>query len=119
MGTAFVKTVHVFGKRKYMDPIAIQFPSDPAFDGKDRRMANYYESERWKHLSEAAIRRAGGRCQLCNRSGLLEAHHRTYSRFGWESLEHLTALCPRCHRHHHGTRQSNRRDDELQLKLPI
>jgi hypothetical protein len=62
----------------------------------------YLESEAWKKLRVQAIRRAGGRCQLCNvEARSLQVHHRTYERIGCELLDDLTVLCAPCHRKHH------------------
>lgn len=48
-----------------------------------------------------AIRKAGERCQLCNRGGELHVHHRTYERFGAEMEDDLTVLCAGCHDLYH------------------
>lgn len=61
----------------------------------------YIVSPEWKEKARQARRRAGNRCQLCNRSGkeiLLHVHHRTYDRLGDESPMDLTVLCEECHR---------------------
>jgi 5-methylcytosine-specific restriction protein A len=62
-------------------------------------------------VSEAAKRRAGGICQLCNQPApfpdrhgqpFLETHHVTWlARGGEDSLENTVALCPNCHRRVH------------------
>ncbi len=60
----------------------------------------YLRSPGWKEKANAAKERAGWRCQTCNRpqgSVILEAHHRTYERLGWEIPEDLTVLCSDCH----------------------
>lgn len=57
----------------------------------------YIQSPEWKEKAEAAKKRAGYRCQICNRRGKLEAHHRTYERLGQELPEDITVLCDRCH----------------------
>lgn len=60
----------------------------------------YLNSSEWKEKAEAAKKRAGYRCQLCNRPrGVvkLEAHHRTYERVGRELDEDITVLCGECH----------------------
>src|SRR3990167_484374 len=60
----------------------------------------YLNSPEWKAKAEEAKKRAGYRCQLCNRPrGVvkLEAHHRTYERVGQERPEDITVLCGECH----------------------
>jgi hypothetical protein len=58
----------------------------------------YLASERWAFTSEAAKRRAGYRCQVCNGTDWpLDAHHRTYERLGSERDEDITVLCRGCH----------------------
>jgi hypothetical protein len=62
---------------------------------------SYIRSEAWKKKASAAKKRAGYRCQICNRGkrdGVqLDAHHRTYERLGHERPEDITVLCHRCH----------------------
>lgn len=61
----------------------------------------YIRSEEWKQIADAAKRRAGYRCQVCNRSSRevrLNAHHRTYERLGHERPEDITVLCEDCHK---------------------
>ena len=60
----------------------------------------YINSNAWIQKSEEAKRRAGYRCQVCNRSSreaVLDAHHRTYERLGHERPEDITVLCRDCH----------------------
>lgn len=64
--------------------------------------AEYLQSKHWKHTRTAAIERAGGACQLCNRTAQLHVHHRTYERLGEELPEDLTVLCKSCHERFHG-----------------
>ncbi len=56
-----------------------------------------YSSVRWRLLREQCLARDGHRCMLCNASGPLECHHRTYERAGEEFLSDLTTLCHACH----------------------
>lgn len=66
--------------------------------GGDR--VDYYEyikSAEWKSKADAAKERAGGKCQICNKAGNLNAHHRTYERLGKELPEDITVLCRDCH----------------------
>jgi len=63
--------------------------------------ADYLKSAAWKSKAEEAKIRSGNRCQLCNRTGKLHAHHRTYERLGNERPEDLTVLCEDCHAKFH------------------
>lgn len=65
---------------------------------------DYLKSPRWRKKAAAARKRAGYRCQLCNREGRLQVHHRTYERLGYELPGDLIALCARCHKLHHTRR---------------
>lgn len=66
----------------------------------------YLRSPQWQDLRIEALRRAGHRCQVCNRSKRLDVHHRTYERFGNELLDDLTVLCRDCHELFHGSGRS-------------
>jgi hypothetical protein len=70
----------------------------------------YLQSAAWQQRRREAIQLAGGRCQVCNSSGALEVHHRTYERVGREVPGDLTVLCRECHaRFHEGGRMPVRR----------
>lgn len=58
----------------------------------------YIKSPEWKARADAAKERAGYRCQFCNGTDRLEAHHRTYERLGNELPDDITVLCHECHR---------------------
>jgi ssDNA-binding Zn-finger/Zn-ribbon topoisomerase 1 len=64
---------------------------------------NYYQyinSPEWRQKSEEAKKRARYRCQVCNKSSweaVLNTHHRTYERLGFEMEEDLVVLCGDCH----------------------
>lgn len=64
----------------------------------------YLKTPYWRTVSEAVKERAGRRCQLCNSSKDLQAHHRTYDHVGreLEFLDDLVCLCADCHEKHHG-----------------
>jgi 5-methylcytosine-specific restriction endonuclease McrA len=65
---------------------------------------DYLHSPGWRARVEAAIDRAGGRCQVCNADrwlARLDVHHRTYERLGREEPGDLTVLCRDCHRLFH------------------
>ena len=61
----------------------------------------YLQSEDWRRKAEKAKKRAGHRCQVCNRGTdqvlQLEAHHRTYEYLGDERPMDITVLCNECH----------------------
>lgn len=57
----------------------------------------YLRSAEWRAKREWALERAGHRCQVCNRTGSLEVHHRTYERLGAELPGDLIVLDDRCH----------------------
>ena len=63
--------------------------------------AEYLKSKHWLNLRKKMIETAGGRCQLCNKDGTLNVHHRTYERRGNESLSDLIVLCRACHAKFH------------------
>lgn len=58
---------------------------------------HYIKSSEWKSKADEAKKMAGYRCQICNSSGQLDAHHRTYERIGNENLSDITVLCRSCH----------------------
>jgi len=62
------------------------------------RIRDYLASPEWLARRREALDRAGGRCQVCNRSdGILDTHHRTYERLGHEDPADLIVLCRSCH----------------------
>jgi hypothetical protein len=90
---------------------------DSFMDWLDARIdyKTYLQSDAWKSRADAAKRRAGYRCQLCNRSRtqvILNVHHRTYERLGNEQPDDLTVLCEDCH----ATYESHRKKNAKRLK---
>ena len=66
--------------------------------------AEYIDSAEWKAKAKEAKKRAGYRCQICNKAGdnlTLNAHHRTYKRLGNELPMDITVLCRDCHAKFH------------------
>lgn len=57
----------------------------------------HYSSSYWRAIREQCLARDDYRCRLCNSPDALQAHHRTYERFGKEELNDLTTLCESCH----------------------
>ena len=72
----------------------------PNIKGQTRRWVDYnayLKSKDWQRQRQAALSRAGRRCQVCNDYGLLDVHHRTYARLGCELAADLIVLCRSCH----------------------
>lgn len=61
----------------------------------------YLLTEHWQEFRKHALKRAKYRCQLCNKSGKLDIHHRTYENLGCEHVSDVIALCRECHEKHH------------------
>lgn len=57
----------------------------------------YLQSPHWQRIRKIALKRAGYRCQVCNSSGKLEVHHRTYAHRGEEREGDVIVLCDGCH----------------------
>ena len=62
---------------------------------------HYLDTEEWKSTRRRALRKADFRCQLCDGQGLLNVHHRTYVRRGFEEPADLIVLCEPCHAKFH------------------
>ena len=69
----------------------------------------YMNSEAWREKAEAAKKRVGYRCQLCNKRTGLQAHHPTYASLGKELPGDLTVLCAGCHSKFHDKLSKRRR----------
>jgi rubredoxin len=61
----------------------------------------YLRTEEWQERRRGALKRAGHRCQVCDRSRQLHVHHRTYERRGAELARDLIVLCDECHALYH------------------
>ncbi len=64
--------------------------------------AEYLKSAHWQGVRQYALLRADYRCQICNSSGRLDVHHRTYEGKGAEDYRDVIALCRDCHAKFHG-----------------
>ena len=64
----------------------------------------YLNSYRWQiDVRPAMLEYAEYRCQSCGaRNTVLDVHHITYDRLGFESAEDLEVLCRDCHEAEHG-----------------
>lgn len=63
--------------------------------------ADYLQTPEWAEVRKSALKRARFRCQICNRSGRLNVHHRTYERRGEELSSDVIVLCATCHSIYH------------------
>ena len=103
----------------------VSFSSSKA---SSRRIStNQYNRNPW--IAEYALRRAGGKCELCNKNApfkdnkgipFLEIHHVIWlSKGGDDSIENTAALCPNCHRMMHivDSKEDREKLDEL-IRLP-
>ena len=61
----------------------------------------YLKTAHWQKVRTDALRRAEGRCALCNSAASLQVHHRTYDRRGAERPADVIVMCDPCHNHHH------------------
>jgi hypothetical protein len=61
----------------------------------------YIHSAEWRQRAAAAKQAANNRCQVCNSTGELHTHHRTYATLGNEQPGDLIVLCARCHHTFH------------------
>ena len=71
---------------------------------------DYLQSEFWQDKRDAVLKSARYRCQVCNASGKLHVHHRTYEHRGYEYPSDLIALCPECHKLFHDHRELQKED---------
>lgn len=55
---------------------------------------DYLRSSEWKELRKSAIKKSGGKCELCESSENLQAHHRNYRHIDEPDL---VCLCADCH----------------------
>ena len=63
--------------------------------------SEYLKSEHWQSLRKARLKWAKHKCQLCNKGGVLDLHHRTYENLGNEEWKDIIVLCRPCHSKHH------------------
>ena len=57
----------------------------------------YLQTSHWIKLRDEHLKRSKYRCQICNKNGKLNVHHRTYERRGEEDYKDLVTLCEDCH----------------------
>lgn len=89
---------------------AISVPQSPLYAGflekaEDARQAyrnDYLPSAHWQETRRRVLKRAGGHCEQCEASSVLDVHHTTYWRRGCEDIDaDLVALCRTCHAAEH------------------
>lgn len=66
----------------------------------------YLRSPEWQDVRQRHLKAAQYRCQLCNKGGLLDVHHRSYANrgkeyFNWWRDKNLIVLCRSCHARFH------------------
>jgi hypothetical protein len=62
----------------------------------------YLQTDHWARTRHYALDRAGRRCELCHEADeILNVHHKTYERRGFELPEDLIVLCRQCHAKFH------------------
>lgn len=66
---------------------------------------SYLSSDLWRKTADEAKINANFRCQVCNQSEKLHAHHRTYERVGYEHPSDIIVLCEKCHTLFHNARR--------------
>lgn len=84
-------------------------------------MKNYRETKEWGEFKREAIKRADGRCQLCNSPDVLQVHHRVYvedAPAAVTDVSDLTVLCGRCHLYFHRG-QRNKQVGGENSKAPV
>lgn len=85
-----------------------ELPAWPVFSAERTRelqlmpYPQYLLTPEWAERRRVATIRAGHCCQVCNKRGSLDVHHRTYARRGDELPADLTVLCDGCHALYHG-----------------
>jgi hypothetical protein len=62
---------------------------------------SYLLSDHWRAVRLRVLKHCENRCQMCNASGLIDIHHRDYSRLGEERFSDVIALCRQCHASFH------------------
>lgn len=70
---------------------------------KELDYRDFLQTPYWKAIAYEKKKKANFRCELCNKKGLLNVHHKTYERHGYEfyNLKDLIVLCDDCHKKFH------------------
>jgi hypothetical protein len=65
----------------------------------------YLRSSTWREIAQRIKEKYGNKCAICNRTGALNVHHRTYENIFREQDEDLICLCNKCHSKFHNKDQ--------------
>lgn len=92
---------------------------------KLKNYKTYYYSA-WVKIKDAAVKRAGCKCQLCGRTneqikvGTLEVHHNSFDHLCDElnHLEDLIVCCPNCHKGIHKMPHNLSSFKPIRVKMP-
>lgn len=68
----------------------------------------YLQTDHWKQTRQAALERAGHRCQLCATTEHLQVHHNSYANLGNEKPEDLVVLCRKHHELFHDAQKKDK-----------
>ena len=81
----------------------------------------YLQTDYWKSVSDAVRDRAGRKCQTCNGTETLQAHHRSYEHLGseMEHLDDLICLCQKCHRIFHSANATPPKPKPVEDKIVV
>jgi len=71
----------------------------------DDLSSQHPDPQHWHDGAAEEKEAAGWRCRACNDDFNLQAHHRTYERYGHELPEDVTCLCGKCHKVFHCERR--------------
>jgi len=74
---------------------------DKSTDYVNMPYKEYLKTAHWIRVSILAKEAANNKCQLCNSTGILHTHHRTYQNLGHEKLGDVIVLCQACHEKFH------------------
>jgi hypothetical protein len=74
---------------------------DNLYDNEQCEYETYLNSERWTKKKKYIIETYGGKCEVCDSTKTLIAHHNTYKNRGMEWDAELTILCKDCHHTYH------------------
>jgi len=81
--------------------------------------AEYLQTEEWQQIRKIKRMRAGYLCKACGNPGLLDIHHFTYERRGWEDADDLIVLCRGCHLYLHDIAEDNLEDVPPEWKFLV
>ena len=81
------------------------------------RYQDYLESKHWHTVRQAALRRAGHKCQECGETRQLNVHHSIYDRLGAEEDRDVIVLCSTCHNRFHGKDDANKADSPIHTSV--